>query len=583
MGTMRDNQLIGADLMRHDRARHVAMFRDSVSRDGARQRVFVVLGLLVACFVVVTVRLFDLMLFTVPAEPRIARESTSGVVLGRADIVDRNGEMLANNLRTASLFANPRKILDVDEAITQLFTVFPDLDAETIEVRLKSDRSFVWLRRSITPSEHAAVNSLGLPGLAFRWEEKRVYPHGNLSAHWLGFVDTENVGISGTERFFEASLARPTPVVNGVTRDVLELSMDFRVQHAIHIALSEGMEKFQAVGAAGIVMDVVTGEVLGLVSLPDFDSNHAGRASRNARFNRATLGVYEMGSVFKTFTVAMALDSGTATIFNQYDATGPMRIGKFTIHDDHPQNRWLTVPEVYIHSSNIGSARMALEVGADVQRSYLASFGLLDSPYLELPEVGHPLQPETWREINTVTAAYGHGIAVSPLQVITAVSSLTNGGFRVAPTLLKVDRPEDLLRGERVIGEQTSAVMRALMRQVVMRGTGSKADVPGYSVGGKTGTAERVTSGRYSQNSLITSFVAVFPSYKPRYAVFAMFEEPKGITETFGFAGAGWNAAPAVGKIIQRIAPLLGVEPDLGSADRDRSNNNPVIPVSLMR
>jgi len=309
-----------------------------------------------------------------------------------------------------------------------------------------------------------------------------------------------------------------------------------------------------------VVLNVHTGEVLALVSLPEFDPNRLADASADALFNRASLGVYEMGSTFKTFTMAMALDLGTIDIGGGYDATEPLRVARFVIRDDHPKRRWLSVPEIFIYSSNIGAAKMARDVGGAQQKAFLDRLGLLQRAGLEIPEIGRPMWPEPWREINTMTIAFGHGIAVSPVQLASGVAAIVNGGL-VAPATLMRHQAGEPMAGRRVIAAETSAVMRRLLRAVVTRGTGGKADVPGYAVGGKTGTARKVGDGGYRRGALISSFVGVFPIAAPRYVALAILDEPQGNESTMGFASGGWTAAPVVGRVIARIAPMLGVSP----------------------
>jgi cell division protein FtsI (penicillin-binding protein 3) len=342
--------------------------------------------------------------------------------------------------------------------------------------------------------------------------------------------------------------------------DPLQLSIDIRIQHILHEELSRVATGFHAIGAAGVVLDVRTGEVLAMASLPDFDPNAPGAASADERFNRATLGIYEMGSVFKIFTMAMGLESGTIDLSSGYDTSKPIHIGGFTIRDYHAKSRWLSVPEIFMYSSNIGSAKIAADVGTETQEAFLSRLGMLQPASIELPEVGEPLYPSPWRPINTMTIAYGHGIAVSPLHLASAASAMINGGILRPATLLK-RTPETVATGERVISDETSDEMRKLMRLVVEKGTGSFADVPGYLVGGKTGTADKARGGGYNEHSRIASFVGAFPINDPRYLVLVMADEPKPNASTHGYATGGWVAAPAVGRVIQRMALLLGMKP----------------------
>ena len=471
---------------------------------------------------------------------------------GRAEIVDRNGVLLATSLGTASLYANPQKVPDAAVAARRLIGVLPERSEAELTALLSSDKTFVWVERNLTPREQYEVNRLGIPGLDFQEEDRRVYPNGPLAAHTLGFTNIDNVGLAGIEQSFDESLK--------TRRDPLTLSLDIRVQQVLRHELATQIDKFGAIGGGGIVLDVTTGEVVAMVSLPDFDPNAPAGADEEERFNRMTLGVYELGSVFKIFNHAMALESGVATLASSYDATKPIRIGRFTISDYHAEKRWLTLPEIFTHSSNIGSAKMALDVGGTAQKKFLSDLGLLRRTSIELPEQGAPMYPSTWREVNTMTIAFGHGIAVSPLHLATAVAATVNGGILHPPTLIR-RAPGAAIPGTRVLSATTSQQMRQLLRLVVADGTGRNAEAPGYFVGGKTGTAEKQVNGRYKRKALISSFVAAFPIHAPRYVVLALLDEPKGIKETYGYATGGWTAAPVVSRVIARAAPLLGLAP----------------------
>ncbi|MFQ5535140.1 MAG: peptidoglycan D,D-transpeptidase FtsI family protein [Sphingomonadales bacterium] len=524
--------------------------------ENARNRLIVPAVLFVLCFATLGWRVVSLGISGSDEVTRSAREVPGPTAsVERRSIVDRNGVLLAGNLSTKSLYAHPRLLLDADEAADRLADTLPDLDRRQLHARLASGRNFVWIKRKLIPREQWAVNRLGIPAFGFKSEMRRVYPQGSLAAHVLGHVDIDNAGIAGVERYFEDELAHPEG-----RREPLSLALDVRVQHALRDELSRAMVAHNAAGAGGIVMDVETGEMLALVSLPDFDPNQPAEASDAARFNRVTLGVYEMGSTFKTFTIAQALDSGVAGLGDKYDATEPIHEARWTIHDDHPKARWLSVPEIYIFSSNIGSARMALDIGVEAQQAFLSRVGMFRRSEIELPEVGAPIVPTEWRKINAMTVAYGHGIAVSPVQLVSGIAAMVNGGVLRPATVLKVsDRAQ--VGGTRVINADTSEAVRAMMRLVVAQGTGRQADAKGYLVGGKTGTAEKNIGGSYSREALLSSFVGVFPSTKARYVVFAMLDAPQGNAETLGFAGGGWVAAPVVRQVVTRIAPMLGVRP----------------------
>ena len=518
-----------------------------------RTRLLITSALFAAAFAVVAIRLVDV---TVLGERQAAHLAEgSGVIIhqvSRADIVDRNGVLLATSLKTASLFANPRVIPDAGKAAAELVNILPYLDEDKTRARLADDPNFVWIRRHLTPRQQYDVNRLGIPGLEFQNEERRIYPAGELASHVLGHTDIDSKGQMGIERKFDGELKdRQTS---------LQLSLDTRIQHTLRRELFRSMAEFSAIGAAGIVMDVNNGEILGMVSLPDFDPNQLDAVGPETRFNRVTQGVYEMGSTFKIFTTAMALDLGKVTMQGGYDATDPIRISRHVIRDYHAKKRWLSVPEIFMYSSNVGSAKMALHVGPTGQRGFLRKLGLLKPSPVELAEIGGPLVPARWRDINAVTISFGHGIAVSPIQLVASVAAMVNGGILYSPTIIKrpVDRP---LVGKRVIKPATSEKIRRLLRLVVAHGTGRKARAEGYLVGGKTGTAEKVVGRRYKTKALMSSFVGAFPMNAPRYVVFAMLDEPSGTEETHGNATGGWVAAPIVGNVISRIGPILGMRP----------------------
>ena len=501
------------------------------------------------------------------------RVGADATATARPDIVDRNGQVLATDVKTPSLFAEPRKIIDVDEAVELLTAVLPDIDATEVRERLSSKRGFVWLKREITPQQQVEIHKLGIPGLGFLSENKRVYPNGPVISHEIGHVNIDNQGIAGIEKWIDgqglAALHMAGLATDRLQKPV-ELAVDLRVQFALRDELVKAREKFNAKAAAGIITDVNTGEIVAMVSEPDYDPNNPREANDPTRINRLTTGVYEMGSTFKVFTVAMALDSGKVNLNSSFDARASLRYGRFTIHDDHPIPRMLTVPEIFTYSSNIGAARMALDGGVDAHQKFLRKLGQLDRLRTELPESAEPIVPKRWGELNTVTIAFGHGLSVAPLQAVMGVAATMNGGLLLPPTFLKRSREEALQVGKQVLKPETSQMMRYLMRLNAEKGTGTKANVGGYYIGGKTGTAEKVVNGRYSKTKLLTDFMAVLPADKPRYLILVMLDEPRTAQGTFGFATAGWNAAPTVAKVIGRVAPLLGIEPrfDLPKADQ---------------
>lgn len=553
------------------RGRIVFAGHDSIARPRAKQpgshgekrtatqrRIYLAITVFAGCFALVGARLVELAIVGGDGGGHVASANVQQVI-HRPDIVDRNGEVMATDIVTASLYADGRAIVDPVETARQLATALPDLDADDVAAKLETGRAFIWLKRDMTPKQQYAVHYLGLPGLGYRREQKRVYPNGHSSSHVLGMVDLDNRGTAGMERYIDNALLLGKGDNGGDRARSVPLSVDMRVQFALRDELAKGVEEFNADAAVGIIMDVHTGELMAMSSLPDFDPNAPMVTDDNSRFNRATLGVYELGSVFKAVTLAAALDSGKVKFDERFDATQPIKIARFTIHDFHAENRWLSVPEIFMVSSNIGTAKIALQLGIENYRAYLARFGLLTRPEIELPEAGAPLLPERWGELSTITASYGQGIAVTPMQVVSAMSMIVNGGTMVKPTFLRQD---NVKVGPRLISAQASAEMRDLLRLVVSDGTGKKADVPGYPVIGKTGTAEKAVKGGYARNRLISSFLSAFPANNPRYAMLIMFDEPKGSKATYGYATAGWNAAPVTARVVKRVAPLLGLQPE---------------------
>jgi cell division protein FtsI (penicillin-binding protein 3) len=536
--------------------RHTRTNIDGIAKQAletGRTRILVAGALFSLAFLAIGLRLADVTIVKPTGEPRLAtNKRTPAFAAGRADIVDRNGVLLATSLNTASLYANPRQILDAREAADKLARVLPGITAGEAMSKLSSDRSFVWLKRHLTPRQQYAVNALGIPGLYFQREERRVYPQGKLFAHVLGFAGTDGTGLTGIEKTFDDTLRSGAAPVR--------LSVDARVQHILHQELQAAVTAFRADGAAAMVMDAKSGEIIALVSLPDFDPNLPNAIPQKAAFNRTTLGVYEMGSTFKIFTTAMALDSGASKMASSYDASKPIRIARFVITDYHGKNRWLTVPEIFIYSSNIGTVKMALEVGTKRQQDYLRRLGLLAPAAIELPEVGSPLMPSPWREINTMTISFGHGVAVTPVQLAQATAAVVNGGILPKATLLKPAK-DAAIPGTRVLTPQTSRDMRRLMRLVVTDGTGTKAEAKGYFVGGKTGTAEKIGARGYRAKALVSSFAGAFPIDDPRYVVLAIVDEPHGNKQSFGYATGGWVAAPVIKRFVERAAPLLGIAP----------------------
>jgi len=487
-----------------------------------------------------------------------------GRVFSRPDIVDRRGRLVATDVGTPSLYVDPALVLDRDEVVEKLIAVLPDLDAGDLR-RMLDDRSrrFAWVKRGLTPVQAQRVHDLGLPGLAFRREPKRVYPAGSLVGHLVGQVNIDNKGLSGLERHIDDTMG--VEVVLAATQSriaTVKLSLDLGVQHAMALELREAQARYKASGAAGLVMDVATGELIAAVSLPEVDPNRPAEALAVDRLDRLSASVFELGSIFKTLTVAMLLEEGVATLDKVYDVRQPLQIGAHTITDLHPQGRPLSVRDIFLHSSNVGAGLMALDAGSARQIGFLSRLGLLAPLRTEAGPVSAPLLPRRWGEIETVTIAYGHGLAVAPIQFAAAVAGLVNGGTHVTPTFLAKSSASP--SPERLVSPKTSALIREILRLNVTTayGTGRRAEVAGYRVGGKTGTAEMPGKGGYQSKSVISSFVAALPMDAPRYVTFVALFEPQATDETRGQITAGLNAAPVTGLLIARIAPLLDVLPE---------------------
>ncbi|WP_207476869.1 peptidoglycan D,D-transpeptidase FtsI family protein [Arenibaculum pallidiluteum] len=518
-----------------------------------RARLSVAMAAFGMAFVGISLGLVNATVLRQSAEPDIAQAAPARTLqASRADIVDRNGVVLATSLVTQSLYADPKLVINPVEAAEKLTAALTDLDYGDVLQKLKADKRFVWIKRNLSPRESYIVNRLGIPGVAFQREERRVYPQGSLAAHVVGFTGVDNNGLMGIEQSFDKELRGSTEAVN--------LSLDVRLQHIMRRELKGAVEEFSAIGGAGMIFDIRTGEILSMVSLPDFDPHDPVGLDENTRFNRNTLGVYEMGSTFKIFNSALAFETGRITPTSHFDASRPIQVGRYTISDYHGKNRVLSVAEVFQYSSNIGSVRMVLEAGVPAQRALLTKLGLTSKPTLEIPEVGAPMVPNPWREINAMTISFGHGLSVSPLQVVTATAAVVNGGIMRHPTILKRNEAEPM-SGERVVSPATSMLMRKMMRLVVTEGTAGGAKAEGYVVGGKTGTAEKITGRGYNAKARMSSFVGAFPINDPRYVILVILDEPKGIARTGGYATGGAAAAPLGGRVIRQVAPLLGLTP----------------------
>ena len=503
------------------------------------------------------------MLGMTPLDEMVTYSTATGL-MARPDILDAKGELLATDIRTSSLFAEPRRIVDADEAIELLSTVLPDLDGEDYKRKLTSNSGFVWLKRQITPREERAIRALGIPGVAFRAEYRRIYPKGSLASHIHGIANIDNKGLTGMERYID-SLGFDALQSSGMTVDTVltpvTLSIDANIQHVVRDELVHALDKYQAIAVGGIVLNAKTGEVVAMASLPDFDPNNPVDIGKKDRLNRMAGGVYEMGSTIKAFTTAMALDSNKVKMTDRFDARKPIRIGGHTINDFHAKKAVLSVEEVFIFSSNIGTAKMADVVGIEGHRDFLKRMGMLTKVQTELPEVATPTEPKEWKKINSVTISFGHGMATTPLQTAVGAAAILNGGKLIPPTFLPRTEEEANAIATQVLDPQTSDDMRYLFRLNSEKGSGRRAEAEGYFVGGKTGTAEKVVNGRYSSTKKFNAFLAAFPIDDPQYIVLTIIDEPQP-AKGQATATAGLNAAPVAGAIIRRSAPLLGLQPD---------------------
>ncbi|MDE2029118.1 MAG: penicillin-binding protein 2 [Alphaproteobacteria bacterium] len=557
-GAPSGRQPILPGLFSSPKSRRLATPREQ-ALETARARLVVIMALFALAWVVVGCRLSYLSLRGYPPEIQADNGGTDALADGpaqRADIIDRNGVVLATSLPTVSLCADAPNIPNPDEVAKQLLAILPGLDAKKLGDALHSGKHCAAVMRHLTPHQYYQVNALGVAGLQFLPDERRVYPAGSAAAHVLGYTDIDGNGIAGIEKSMNDRLTDdPEP---------LQLSIDLRVQTILRDRLLQAMNDFHAVGAAALVMNIKTGELLSLVSLPDFDPDHPGDATPDQLFNRATLGVYEMGSTFKIFNTALALDSGLVHIGDMFDVTKPPKIGSHPIHDFEKEHHPLNVAEIFAHSSNIGSAEMVERLGPQRQRAFFAQLGLTKRLSLEIPEVGAPLiaSARDWTIPTMLAASFGHGIAVNAVQMAGAVATIVNNGIPVRPTLLKNEAPPDDDGADAVISPHTSAMIRALMRLVVTRGTARLADVPGYMIGGKTGTADKIGANHhYLNNARRSSLISIFPVQAPQYLIYVMLDDPKGDAKTDGFATGGWTAAPVVRDVVAQIGPLLDIAP----------------------
>ncbi|WP_413771080.1 peptidoglycan D,D-transpeptidase FtsI family protein [Lichenihabitans sp. PAMC28606] len=494
-----------------------------------------------------------------------AAEAVSGA---RPDILDRNGAVMATDIKTMSVFAEPRRIIDKDEAVELLTAVLPDVDAHDLRDRLGSRKGFVWVKRGITPSQQAEVYHLGLPGIGFLPENRRVYPNGPIAAHVLGFANLDNQGIAGIEKYIDGQgLADLHGAGFKLSSDDLKpitLSIDLNATHAMRDELAKGIEHFKAKSGAAAIMNVNTGEMIAFASLPDYDPNNPAEALNldPNHINHLTVGVYEMGSTFKAISIAMALEANKVTLNSKLDARDSLRYGRFTIHDFHNEGRFLTVPEVFKYSSNVGTARMAMLVGIEGHQAFLKKMGQFDRLRTELPENAMPLIPKPWSELNTITAAFGQGLNVAPLQAMMAVAGLVNGGYLIKPTFLRRDSDDVRTEYPRVVRPEVSEELRYLMRLNAAVGSAKKINIPGYFAGGKTGTADKIIHGRYAKDKVFTTFMSIMPADKPKYLFLVLMDDPQAVPGTYGFHTAAWNSGEVCGKIMARVAPILDMPPN---------------------
>ncbi|MGF6171917.1 peptidoglycan D,D-transpeptidase FtsI family protein [Ensifer sp. 4252] len=541
-------------------------------RNQERQRISILIAAFAVVFLVVGARLTQYGL----AEPIAAASigKSTDAFASRPDILDRHGELLATDLNMVSLYAEPRKIVDADEVVEKLATVIPDLDWRDTHRKLQSGSAFQWLRRQLSPRQQADILALGIPGIGFRPEKRRFYPGGPTAAHIVGHVNVDNQGLAGMERYIDQEgLAdlRAAGMTSETPLEPIKLSIDLRVQNIVREAVARAMSAYQAEAAGAVVLDVETGEVLAMASVPDYDPNEPSRtlpdgkvdkAYENGWFNRMSNATFEMGSTFKSFTLAMGLDAGKINLNSVVDASRPIRMGGFTIKDFRGKYRPLTIPEVFQYSSNIGTAAVADMVGIAGHQAFLTRLGLLSKMETELPGVATPTQPRTWKKINSVTISFGHGVATTPLQTAVAAAALLNGGELISPTFLPRSRDEAKANAQQVIQATTSADMRYLYNRNGVMGSGRSAQVPGFHVGGKTGTADKVINGRYATDLNFNAFLAGFPMDKPRYIVLSIIDAP--LTGEKGGRQAAYTAAPIVREIIGRAGSFLGVQPRFG-------------------
>ncbi len=552
-------------LARFDPVRFVkSLFEPRLDKTPGRTRIVAVAFTLLFGIIVTRLLMFGL---KPPDADKIRIAGSDQVAAARPDILDRNGEVLATDIKVMSIFAEPRRLVDKDEATELLTAALPDVNASELRRKLASNKGFVWVKRAVSQKEQQEVFHLGLPGVGFLPENKRVYPNGPIAAHVLGFANLDGVGISGLEKYLDnqglSDLTGMGFKVAATDLKPLTTSLDLRATYAVRDELQKGIEKFHAKAGAAAILDVNTGEIVAMASLPDFDPNQPSDALKPDTINRLSVGVYEMGSTFKAISIAMALETNKVTLRSVLDARNELHYGRFTIHDFHATHRMLTVPEVFVHSSNIGTARMAMMVGVTGHQAFLRKMGQLTRLRTELPESAEPLVPKHWGELNTITIAFGQGLNVAPLQALMAVGALANGGQLIKPTFLKRSEEEARVDAPRVVRPEVSESLRYLMRLNAEIGSAKKANIPGYFIGGKTGTADKLIHGHYDHTKVFTTFMAVLPADKPKYLFLTLMDEPQAVPGDGGYHTAAMNSGVVTGQIIERVTPLLGLPPQI--------------------
>lgn len=536
--------------------------KNALKSKRTRSRMFLIALCFIGVYAVIFARLY--IYGQQGGEIQEATGPVQGDMTARPDIIDRNGVLLATDIKTYSLFAEPRRIIDANETIELLSTVLPNLNWEATYKKLRRNGAFTWIERGLTAQQKSAIMDLGLPGVGFRTETRRLYPSGPAASHILGLVNIDNQGIAGMEKYIDnAGLSdlRSVGLSDPSMLKPVRLSIDIRVQSIVRDELVQAMERYKAIAAGAVVLNAKTGEVIAMASIPDFDPNNPVNALEKDRLNRMSAGTFEMGSTIKSFTTAMALDSKKFRVDSMIDASKPLKFGHQTIRDFHGKYRPLALWEVFIYSSNIGSGHEADAVGIDGHRAFLKRLGLLNRMTTELPEVARPVEPRVWKKVNSMTISFGHGMMTTPLQTAVGAGALMNGGYLIEPTFLVRNSQQAREHAIKVISDETSRDMRYLYKLNADIGSGRRASVKGYRVGGKTGTAEKVVNGKYSKDKKFNSFLAVFPMDNPTYVVLTIVDEPKPEEGAFT-ATAGFNAGPMAANIIMRSASFLGITPN---------------------